>query len=404
MEVRRCDSNSSQIPFLSALPPSLARRRWLIFRSLAVQLSLTRPPPRSAPPPPTPRVLCPASRARFALPQSNRAPAAPAPRRVSPCARVVRPWRLKPPQDPAFEPWSPAAAAHPGVELRVLALLQIIRTFAHCRHRVGRRRLPPIPPSPWCSRRALAKIELRRPVELSTARPLPVQRQSEPLPLVQEPFEPARARAGHRVRQNAWAPHGAHAHRLLPWAQGPGAGEGGWEGSGWARGLATRGADPVARARWRVMRSARVASRATAGACGLCGRISAHVARARSALIIVARECHLIVANAILIYKKGTERSKTVPNTLITMFADLAPRAAFGATGCGRPDVATFDAHDGYGASISTGTTTAGKDAVPRLVIRTSHACATLVSLDMDADGVTRAKFSHSVPPRRILG
>ena len=79
----------------------------------------------------------------------------------------------------------------------------------------------------------------------------------------------------------------------------------------------------------------------------------------------------MIVANAILIYKKGTERSKTVPNTLITMFADLAPRAAFGATGCGRPDVATFDAHDGYGASISTGTTTAGEDAVPRLVIRT---------------------------------
>ena len=29
----------------------------------------------------------------------------------------------------------------------------------------------------------------------------------------------------------------------------------------------------IARARWRVMRSARVASRATAGACGLCGRI-----------------------------------------------------------------------------------------------------------------------------------
>jgi hypothetical protein len=28
----------------------------------------------------------------------------------------------------------------------------------------------------------------------------------------------------------------------------------------------------------------------------------------------------LIVANAIFLYKKGTERSKTVPNTLITMF------------------------------------------------------------------------------------
>ena len=139
------------------------------------------------------------------------------------------------------------------------------------------------------------------------------------------------------------------------------------------RGLATRGADPVARARWRVMRSARVASRATAGACGLCGRISAHVARACSALIIVARECYLIVANAILIYKKGTERSKTVPNTLITMFADLALRAARSALQAveGLTDVATFDAHDGYGASISTGTTTAGEDAVPRLVIRT---------------------------------
>ena len=148
MEVRRCDSNSSQIPFLSALPPSLARRRWLIFRSLAVQLSLTRPPPRSAPPPPTPRVLCPASRARFALPQSNRAPAAPAPRRVSPCARVVRPWRLKPPRDPAIEPWSPPAAAHPGFELLWHALLQVLRTFARCHHRFGRPSLPPPSPLP----------------------------------------------------------------------------------------------------------------------------------------------------------------------------------------------------------------------------------------------------------------
>ena len=146
MEVRRCDSNSSQIPFLSALPPSLARRRWLIFRSLAVQLSLTRPPPRSAPPPPTPRVLCPASRARFALPPSNRAPAAPAPRRVSPCARVVRPWRLKPPRDPAIEPWSPPAAAHPGFELLWHALLQVLRTFARCHHRFGRPSRPPPPP------------------------------------------------------------------------------------------------------------------------------------------------------------------------------------------------------------------------------------------------------------------
>ena len=119
------------------------------------------------------------------------------------------------------------------------------------------------------------------------------------------------------------------------------------------------------------MRFTRVASRATAGACGLCGRISAHVARACSALIVVAREWYLIVANAILIYKKGTERSKTVTNTLITMFADLARRAAFGATGCGRPDVATFDAHDGYWASISISTTTAGEDAVTRLAIRT---------------------------------
>ena len=54
---------------------------------------------------------------------------------------------------------------------------------------------------------------------------------------------------------------------------------------------------------------AAVASRATAGACGLCGRISAHVAHACSALVVVARERYLIVANAILIYKKDTERS-----------------------------------------------------------------------------------------------
>ena len=275
-DVRRCDSNSSQIPFLSALPPSLARRRWLIFRSFAVQLSLTRPPPRSAPPPPTPRVLCPASRARFALPQSNRAPAAPAPRRVSPCARVVRPWRLKPPRDPAIEPWSPPAAAHPGFELLWHALLQVLRTFARCHHRFGRPSLPPPPPFPLRTRLALAKIELRRPVELSTARPLPVQRQSEPLPLVQEPFEPARARAGHRVRQNAWAPHGAHAHRPCPGLK---------RSPGQQRGVdgcvgspdATRGADRAARARWRVVRSAGVASHATAGACGLCRRISARV-------------------------------------------------------------------------------------------------------------------------------
>ena len=154
--------------------------------------------------------------------------------------------------------------------------------------------------------------------------------------------------------------------------------------------------------RWRLVRSARVASRATAGACGLCRRISAHVAPACSALVVVARERYLIVANAIFLYKKGTERSKTVPNTLITMFADLALRALFGATGCGRPDVATFDAHDGYGASISTGTTTVGENAVPRLFIRTQHACETLVSLDMDSDGVTRAKFSHSELRLRI--
>ena len=156
-DVRRCDSNSSQIPFLSALPPSLARRRWLIFRSLSVQLSLTRPPPRSAPPPPTPRALCPARRARFALPQSNRAPAAPAPRRVSPCARVVRPWRLKPPRDPAIEPWSPPAAAHPGFELLWHALLQVLRTFARCHHRFGRPSLPPPPPFPLRTRRVPLK-------------------------------------------------------------------------------------------------------------------------------------------------------------------------------------------------------------------------------------------------------
>ena len=52
------------------------------------------------------------------------------------------------------------------------------------------------------------------------------------------------------------------------------------------------------------------------------------MARACSALIVVAREGYLIVAK--MLYK-GTERSKTVPNTLITMFTDLALRAAFSA-------------------------------------------------------------------------
>ena len=42
------------------------------------------------------------------------------------------------------------------------------------------------------------------------------------------------------------------------------------EGSVWAGGLATRGADPAACARWRVVRSARMVSRATAAACVAC--------------------------------------------------------------------------------------------------------------------------------------
>ena len=82
MEVRRCDSNSSQMASLTALDPSLVRRRWLILSSLAVQLTLTRLPPRSAPPPPIPRALCAARPARSALPQSNLAPGAPAQRRI----------------------------------------------------------------------------------------------------------------------------------------------------------------------------------------------------------------------------------------------------------------------------------------------------------------------------------
>ena len=53
----------------------------------------------------------------------------------------------------------------------------------------------------------------------------------------------------------------------------------------------------------------------------LVWRISARVARACCALVIVARERYLIVTNAILIYKKGTERSKTAPKTLMTMHA-----------------------------------------------------------------------------------
>ena len=97
--------------------------------------------------------------------------------------------------------------------------------------------------------------------------------------------------------------------RTPPATPGPIRGPGEERGGRAAGGGGKRLADASARVRWRVVRSARVASRATAGACGLCGRISAHVAHACSALVVVARERYLIVANAILIYKKDTERS-----------------------------------------------------------------------------------------------
>ena len=77
-DVRRCDSNSSQIASLTALDPSLVRRRWLILSSLAVQLTLTRLPPRSVPPPPIPRAPSAARTARFPPPPPNPAPAEPA--------------------------------------------------------------------------------------------------------------------------------------------------------------------------------------------------------------------------------------------------------------------------------------------------------------------------------------
>ena len=94
---------------------------------------------------------------------------------------------------------------------------------------------------------------------------------------------------------------------------------------------------------------------------------SARLARVCCALVIVARERCLIVSHAAFIYKKGTERSKTAPKSVMTMHADLALRAACGAAGCGRPHVANFDARDGYGASMWTSTTTAGENAMPRL-------------------------------------
>ena len=78
MEVRRCDSNSSQIASLTALDPSLVRRRWLILSSPAVQLTLTRLPPRSVPPPPIPCAPSAARTARFPPPPPNPAPAEPA--------------------------------------------------------------------------------------------------------------------------------------------------------------------------------------------------------------------------------------------------------------------------------------------------------------------------------------
>ena len=178
---------------------------------------------------------------------------------------------------------------------------------------------PPLPPSLVKNRTpasALEKIELRparralsrRPAARSTA--------------VRTP--PARAGAIRTRPRSRGAPHQAERVGATWRPRTPSAALGPrargrrekWEGSGWARGLATRGADRAARARWRLVRSAGVASRATAGACGLCRRISARVAHACSALIMVARERYLKVATAILIYEKDTERSKNVPNTL----------------------------------------------------------------------------------------
>ena len=276
MEVRRPPS-PIRCPFAQKASPSTTFppcRHALLFisLSLAVELTLTRLPPRCAPPPPIPRALSSARSARFALPQPIPAPAASAQRRTFSPPPACAPWRLQPPRDPAIEPWSPAAAAHPGFELLWHALLQVLRTFARCRHRLGRPSLPPPFPFPlaypaWC----LPKIEFRKAPSHVFRRP------AARLTAVRTP--PARARAIRTRPRSRRAPHqagrvGATWHPRTPFA-GPGLSRspGPREGSGWTGGLATRGAHPEACARWQVVQSARMVSRAIAAACValLCG-------------------------------------------------------------------------------------------------------------------------------------
>ena len=147
MEVRRCDSNSSQIASLTALDPSLVRRRWLILSSPAVQLTLTRLPPRSVPPPPIPCAPSAARTARFPPPPPNPAPAEPAepPLSIWPslCARGGSSLHATLPSNPGAPP--PPLTR----ELNSVCLL-CCRSFelSPAGHRVDRPRLPPPPPFP----------------------------------------------------------------------------------------------------------------------------------------------------------------------------------------------------------------------------------------------------------------
>ena len=147
LDVRRCDSNSSQISSLAAISSLLARRRWLICRSLAVELTLTCQPPRSAPPPPTPRAPSAGRTARFALLQSNCAPAEPA---EPPLSHAPSLCALGGSSLHGTLPSNPGAPPPPLTrELNSVCLL-CCRSFelSPAGHRVDRPRLPPPPPFP----------------------------------------------------------------------------------------------------------------------------------------------------------------------------------------------------------------------------------------------------------------
>ena len=171
MEVRRCDSNSSQIASLTALDPSLVRRRWLILSSLAVQLTLTRLPPRSVPPPPIPRAPSAARTARFPPPPPNPAPAEPAepPLSIWPslCARGGSSLHGTLPSNPGAPP-PPLTRDSNSFGMFCCRCFELSPAAAIA---LAADASPPSPLHPGAGRRALTKIEFSKAPSHVSRRP-----------------------------------------------------------------------------------------------------------------------------------------------------------------------------------------------------------------------------------------